>query len=318
MSKPGRTLCGIDEAGLGPKLGPFCAVLTHFSVPDIPPQQDRELYSLLEGIVSASKDAPLWIADSKSIYTGKNKIATLEHHVLPMLQLAGLSLPCSFENFLKWLCPDKDFTALAQRPWFGKASRLEIPSIGRTRLKERFTQAGVRIHRPVMRVICPASFNDMLDTTGGKGDTVLLVLGDLLRQAMEILPSSSPEKDFMRLSIDRLGGRRYYSNWLESWCGQGSIQKIKEEARHSMYRGYNIEFHFLVRGDSQRLEIAWASMIGKYTRELCMRLFNEWWCSRMPGLKPTAGYPPDAGRFIADLKKRGYWPADEINWVRRL
>ena len=38
-------------------------------------------------------------------------------------------------------------------------------------------------------------------------------------------------------------------------------------------------------------------MTAKYLRELAMRAFNEFWCARVPGLRPTAGYPVDARRF---------------------
>ena len=45
------------------------------------------------------------------------------------------------------------------------------------------------------------------------------------------------------------------------------------------------------------LPTALASMTAKYLRELSMRAFNEFWCARVPGLRPTAGYPGDAPRF---------------------
>ena len=38
-------------------------------------------------------------------------------------------------------------------------------------------------------------------------------------------------------------------------------------------------------------------MASKYLRELAMRAFNDFWCTRVPGLAPTAGYPRDARRF---------------------
>ena len=45
------------------------------------------------------------------------------------------------------------------------------------------------------------------------------------------------------------------------------------------------------------LPVALASMTSKYLREAAMRPFNEFWCARVPGLKPTAGYPVDSRRF---------------------
>jgi hypothetical protein len=42
-------------------------------------------------------------------------------------------------------------------------------------------------------------------------------------------------------------------------------------------------------------------MASKYLRELAMRAWNEFWCSRVAGLRPTAGYPEDAKRFKAQI-----------------
>jgi hypothetical protein len=41
-------------------------------------------------------------------------------------------------------------------------------------------------------------------------------------------------------------------------------------------------------------------MAAKYIRELSMHAFNAFWASRIPGLRPTAGYPTDAVRWRRD------------------
>ena len=54
------------------------------------------------------------------------------------------------------------------------------------------------------------------------------------------------------------------------------------------------------------LPTALASMTAKYHRELAMHAFNAFWTTKLPGLKPTAGYPNDAKRFreeIASLQR---------------
>ena len=48
------------------------------------------------------------------------------------------------------------------------------------------------------------------------------------------------------------------------------------------------------------LAVALASIFSKYIRELFMRPFNAFWAERVPGLRPTAGYAADAGRFLRD------------------
>ncbi|HEV3341701.1 MAG TPA: hypothetical protein VG125_15145, partial [Pirellulales bacterium] len=49
------------------------------------------------------------------------------------------------------------------------------------------------------------------------------------------------------------------------------------------------------------LPCAVASMTSKYLRELSMLAFNQYWAGHLPDLRPTAGYPVDAGRFKAEI-----------------
>jgi hypothetical protein len=56
-----------------------------------------------------------------------------------------------------------------------------------------------------------------------------------------------------------------------------------------------------VAGGEQFLPAALASMVSKYLRELAMLALNRYWCGVVSGLKPTAGYPTDARRWLADV-----------------
>jgi hypothetical protein len=42
--------------------------------------------------------------------------------------------------------------------------------------------------------------------------------------------------------------------------------------------------------------------VAKYTREGLMEAFNRWWGEKVPGLRPTAGYHGDAGRFLKETE----------------
>ncbi|MHC4253749.1 MAG: hypothetical protein ACYS9X_31935, partial [Planctomycetota bacterium] len=52
--------------------------------------------------------------------------------------------------------------------------------------------------------------------------------------------------------------------------------------------------------ETQCMCVALASMVSKYVRELFVRRLNRWFGERVEDLKPTAGYPVDAARFLAD------------------
>ena len=44
-------------------------------------------------------------------------------------------------------------------------------------------------------------------------------------------------------------------------------------------------------------------MAAKLVRELAMMRFNTYWCTRIPELKPTAGYVQDARRWLGDTRE---------------
>ena len=60
-------------------------------------------------------------------------------------------------------------------------------------------------------------------------------------------------------------------------------------------------------------------MTAKYLRELSMRAFNEFWCARVPDLRPTAGYPYDARRFRKEIaaEQRELGIDDHVIWRNR-
>jgi hypothetical protein len=91
-----------------------------------------------------------------------------------------------------------------------------------------------------------------------------------------------------------------------------------EHDEKSIYTSGAIRIEFLVGADGLRLETALASMLAKYLREIAMGLFNAWWAARIPAIKPTAGYPQDASRFISEVNEAGMMPADPDVLIRRL
>jgi hypothetical protein len=60
-------------------------------------------------------------------------------------------------------------------------------------------------------------------------------------------------------------------------------------------------------------------MTAKYLRELAMKAFNEFWCSHVPNLRPTAGYYGDSRRFkrAIEAKQRELGIDDHLVWRSR-
>ena len=59
---------------------------------------------------------------------------------------------------------------------------------------------------------------------------------------------------------------------------------------------------FAERAEDRAFPTALASCCAKYLRELMVTCINRWFQTRMPGLKPTAGYYVDGHRFLLDVQ----------------
>ena len=64
----------------------------------------------------------------------------------------------------------------------------------------------------------------------------------------------------------------------------------------------DLRLTFEPRADRRYFCVAVASMVSKYLRKLLMLEFNRFWQGHVPGLKPTAGYPGDAARFLEAIR----------------
>src|SRR5262245_49907585 len=81
-------LIGVDEAGLGPNLGPYVVTATVWQVPG--KRSDFDLWqALVEVVTNAPEigDARLHIADSKAVFQPGKGLSTLERGVLTALRL---------------------------------------------------------------------------------------------------------------------------------------------------------------------------------------------------------------------------------------
>ena len=89
--------------------------------------------------------------------------------------------------------------------------------------------------------------------------------------------------------------------------GREKLVDLGEVAERSHYRmessARRLELGFVMGGDRCDPRISWASILAKYLRELIMRGLNRHFVAKIPELRPTAGYPEDAARFIAEVER---------------
>jgi len=307
---------GLDEAALGSKLGPFCSCLTHFEYSG--PQVQR-LYEILAGAICKTGDDSgcLQIADSKIVFTQSGGLRKLERGVLAFLGATGIPIPLTFFRLLRSLCPVADLQTLSEVPWFAGFSDPPIPvsqsalHIPDAAISAAMKKSSVTMRCPKLRFISTREFNRRLERHGSKGAAVQSIIAPLL---IGVLEDNKPNT---HITVDRQGGRRYYETWLQNISPEGRVETLSEGLRCSRYRIGNVLIDFLVQSESIRLETALASMIAKYVRELAMLLFNTWWRERIPGVRPCAGYPLDAKRFLKEIKNAESIDEWEPTLVRR-
>ena len=313
-------LIGTDEAGYGPHYGPLVVSATIWEIDDgINP---AALYKHLRRCVTANtnqatKSKIVW-ADSKAVYKSGAGFDHLERGVLAALGLTD-RIPTQWSQLWDWLDPEIA-PRIGEFPWhFGYSANLpfctdaEKLSILVDSLKTKLAEQGVRLINVLCRAVFPDEFNELVESSN-KADALSKITLALVAKALELIPAGS-----VQVFCDKHGGRDYYHPLLQTQFTDDWIEVRIESGQISHYRfGSNerpIEIGFYVSGE-RFLPVALASMTAKYLRETAMRPFNEFWCARVPGLKPTAGYPVDAKRFKKQIAtaQRELAIDDQILW----
>ena len=276
--------------------------------------QERNLYTCLRRTVSRSaSDTHVAIADSKALYKPGHGLRQLERGV--HAALAAIGCPAQCWSDLVQSCdadPDGLHSHLCWHDGFDcrlpiDATREELSPLG-DRLNEACGEAGIRLLAVRARLVFPAEFNKLCEKFGSKGAALSHVTIGLLREAIDrahdtccpLAEASSPVCSPILALCDKHGARNRYAALLQHHFPEHWIEPICEGHTESVYEWgppeSRVQCTFRMRGE-EFLPTALASMTAKYLREVSMRAFNEFWCARVPGLRPTAGYPGDAPRF---------------------
>jgi len=300
-------LIGTDEAGYGPFLGPLVIATSVWRVPDVEIDLAERFQAVKDSSDVAPSASPIVIDDSKRVYKRGRGLGSLEQSVLPAL---ATTLPAGkhstgWRDFWQEIAPGSELV-LDQLPWY-QNYQLPIPTgIDLGRIEEVTEELRVFWeHREVQLLklqavaLFPEQFNKESEQLGGKGALLTHHTLALIRRQLETL-----EGEAVLIQCDKHGGRNHYAPALQHAFPEHLLEVCKEGRAQSVYRWGlppgRREIRFTAKGDAF-VPAALASMAAKYLRELAMKAFNTYWSERLPGLKPTAGYPLDARRFKNEI-----------------
>ena len=306
-------LCGIDEAGYGPMLGPLCVGASVIRVASWSPGDGApDLWSVLARAVSreasrAKRPRKIAIADSKALKLPNSAVRRhplfhLERGVLSCLRCSVGGVSTDLEYF------ERVGVALERAPWYDGGG-IDLPlgqsaaqgAIDANVLAGAIAPTGVAFARVACEAVGESRFNDAVRRHGSKASAEMPAVGGHMRAAIE----AAGPGDHVRIVCDRLGGRTRYARALERLLEpDDGVRVLEEGPERSRYAlevgGRDVRVVFMPEAERAHLPVALASMVAKYTRELAMGRFNRYWCGRIPELKPTAGYVQDARRWLAD------------------
>jgi hypothetical protein len=312
-----RVFAGIDEAGLGPLLGPLAIGFSAFRTP-------RTCGHLWEELASVVSDDPkrdgsrIIVADSKRVHTRNNRgRRRLETTALAFLaqNRTGCLPPTTGHAILESApatCrPDADL--LARHPWYGEldlclprhqeAGSLELTA---ARLQRAMAAARVQQLTAGVRLIPAGELNASYAETGNKGRTLWNMTAGVLRHLWQTFGTEG-----LHAILDRQGGRSHYGGLIKRTFPTCRVQTITEGGPYCEYRVYEragenggpprrMRLCFAERGEERSFAVALASCLAKYGRELSLTAFNSYFGARQPDLRPTAGYTTDGRRWLED------------------
>jgi len=304
-------LIGIDEAGYGPQLGPLVVGSVVFELPERYLVEKGSfvrascLWQILSRIISPDKlsSDKITVCDSKKLYQPCRGLMHLEKTALAFTSLI-----------------DPNYLGLKRHNMGLPVSsvKTDIGLLAES-LKNELASNEIKFCEFKVKVVEPLEFNRGLVSYGNKADLLWAISSGLIKYFVDKYSGEN-----IIFQAGKQGGRTYYQSFISKLFPDRIIKALKEIKNHSSYlvdsfkpSGKRININFIRDGDASEFVIALASIYAKYSRELGMLEFNRFFCSHIPGLKPTSGYYSDSRQFVRSimplLKKLNL---DKDNFVR--
>ncbi len=301
-------ICGVDENGLGPRLGPLVATAATIEVA----RYDADALRAL--------GAELGLGDSKR-HSAFGRMAHAEGLTLAIATARGGEPPRDADALFAALsldglpalrspCPDP---TTARPCWEASFS---LPAFGGELERGRallaaLRRGGVALRRVRTTLACAGVLNAWLSSGGTKLTLDLRLFERLLVDARHASRGS------IRGICGMVGGLRRYAPHLDRLGVVHVVEEVKGASRYEIEGLGKVAFE--VKADDRHLPVGLASMVGKYVREVAMARLVGWYRAQDPSLPAASGYhDPVTRRFVeasATLRRR--LPVDDACFERR-
>jgi len=289
---------GLDENGLGPRLGPLVATAVTLESPSY----DRA------GLRRAG--LRVGIGDSKAV-SGFGRMARAESIVLALLERLHGACPTEADELLRLVALDGLLPLRAPCPsraapqcW---SVGISLPVFGGDpeaghRALDRLERRRVRVRRACSAIACAGVLNGELRDDVSK---LVIDLGLFERLILDARRAAGAE---VTAYCGMVGGIRRYDGYFRHFDGT-SVRVVGTDRARCAYHVDGLgDVVFEVHADDAHLPVALASMLGKYVRELAMERQNRFYRERDPVLPAPSGYhDPVTARFVersAPLRRR--------------
>ncbi len=297
-------LIATDEAGYGPKLGPLVVAATAWELPGGFRDQE-ELHRCFAplGVSVRCGELSLMVNDSKKLFhsRGNDPIAVL-HAIVGVCRHWTATAELTLDRWLMEIA-SLDYNTFSKVAWLAE---MEVDSLVEFEHAEpvidHWKSGGANLVQTSARVITEKVFNQAIERGNNKSDLLSTTTLGLVASAIE----QHAGKEFVEVFCDRHGGRQFYGAVLQHVWPEAMLSIVSETRQESLYElkfpERLMRIRFTVKGDSF-VPVGLSSIHAKYLRECFMNSFNRYFSKHSIAgqtLRPTAGYPVDADRFLSD------------------